>query len=776
MMAKKYRLLLIFVGLFLLFDLAIWLITYQVATAPSAEARAQAAAKTPTPPPSPVELNRIDRKETISLNGPWQYQQTGSASVNYAEPGLNTAAWPSMTLPQNWYLAGLNYHGTVWFRRTFPSGPDWAGRTVRLHFSGVDYQADVWLNGHHLGRHEGYFQPFTFPIQAYLNHSGDNVLAVRVISPYEEAETVWPNRKTVIKGIFNHHPTRPGGDAVSSGQAYNSGGIWGDIVLTVENALTVDGLQLRVDWPAETNDFEQAPLTARAQLTNHADTTATVTARLTLQPANFNGPTLALPPQTVALHRGQTEIVLSDTVIEPQLWWPWERGRPNLYTAQLVLIEADQVVAEAKTQFGFRQMAVDQTGRWRINGRRLFLRGGHYLSSQWLSQTDVAWFRRDLTLMRQANLNIVRLPAHVEPKSFYQQADELGMLVWQDFPLYGGYSDRPIFVDQAQAQLADMIALLNNHPSLVAWNVHQAPPAATAASRSEQARNRRLDRQLVALAQKLDPSRYVHLETKANSAYLGWERGHWSDFGRPPTASLILAYGAQALPDEPTLQQMLPAAALAYDSREARRRWQFHGFQSGPAFDVAQIEPGDSLAQFVTDSQAYQAHLIQYASESYRRAKGEPVHGLFYGLLIDHWPAISEAVIDYERRPKPGYSALQTAMQPILPSIEPTPPAHLAGRRWVYTDTDQLHFGLWVVNDSLTPYPRAELIWEIVDSTAHVLLADRRRITMGIDQAIRWHGLRNLALPPGQYTLRLMVQDGQGNGLGQNSLDFEITD
>ena len=97
-----------------------------------------------------------------------------------------------------------------------------------LRFHGVDYFADVWLNGRHLGRHEGYFAPFSFEVTDLLR--SDNELLVRVAAP-KEAPGDWPDRKRLIKGIFQHHDCRPGAWDPERGQDQGTGGIWNRVEL-----------------------------------------------------------------------------------------------------------------------------------------------------------------------------------------------------------------------------------------------------------------------------------------------------------------------------------------------------------------------------------------------------------------------------------------------------------------------------------------------------------------------------------------------------------------
>jgi beta-mannosidase len=775
-------------GLFLAIDALAWVASYRAATAPSPEELRLQAGATPTAVPSVVERRSDGMHSEISLNGEWRYRQTGSELADYFSPDLDTDDWHAMAVPQNWYLAGLNYHGVIWFRREFqaPADGSWRGRAVRLCFDGVDYFADVWLNGEPLGRHEGYFQPFNFDVTEHLNYAGRNLLAVRVESPYEEFGTVWHHHKTLVKGIFEHHDTRPGGGWGRAGQEYNTGGIWNDVTLLVSDYVTVDGLQLRTAWPDGIAEGADAALTAEAVLTNHADEAADVTVALTLTPRNFEGAETHTLTQAVTLRRGETTVELSGTIPSPRLWWPWDRGEPNLYAARLTVHDGAPSVlgptlAEHETGFGFREVSVDEDWTWTFNGRRFFPRGSNYISTQWLSETDKEWFLRDVNLMREANLNFIRVHAHVEPVEFYEAADELGILVWQDFPLQWGYTDAPEFVDEALRQERDMIGLLHNHPSIAVWCAHNespwdAPWMADRVPDYDPRQNKRLDELLRDLARELDPTRYVHLNSGTGDMhpYPGWYYGHWGDFVDLPGAPFVTEYGAQALPNLEMLQQMFAPEELTYQSGEVGRRWEFHDFQPRETFDNAGIEQGENIGQFIANSQAYQANLVQFATEAYRRAKYDPMQGIFHFMFVEDWPSITWAVVDYYRRPKAGYYTLQTAMQPILPSIAASRPARLDRTRWVYAAAADFEASLWVVNDTLDAYPQAQLRWRIEGEGEEPAKEGVASVDIPSD-GVRWAAAwRDLDLASGTYRLRVELLDVQGRELGRNELAFAI--
>ncbi|HIC89750.1 MAG TPA: glycoside hydrolase family 2 [Anaerolineae bacterium] len=780
-----------------------WFFSWRAATAPSAEELAAAAGLVATPSaPTIVERKEDGMFKEVSLTGTWKYLQAGSEVVDsYYDPDYVDLGWHEMEIPNNWYLAGLNYHGIIWFRREFEVPETWRGRVVRLRFEGVDYFADVWLNGQPLGHHEGYFQPFQFDVADLLNYGGTNVLAVRVNSPYEEYGTVWHHHKTLIKGIFEHHDTRPGGGWGPAGQEYNTGGIWNDVLLQVSDYITVDDVKLT----ATSADGEMlhaggdAHLKAELTLTNHADTSTDVTVEIALTPRNFEGANRYLVRSGAHLRRGRNSVVVEATIKQPALWWPWDRGHPNLYTVSIAVKEGDAVIATRELAFGFRQVSVDKDWHWMLNGERFFPRGSNYISTQWLAETlrplpseqdgpkvspelversgSTEWFLRDVQMMRDANLNFIRVHAHVEPEAFYRATDELGILVWQDFPLQWEYTDAPAFHDEALRQMQDMIELLYNHPSIVVWCSHNespwdAPWMADRVPHYDPSQNKRLDEQLTELARELDPTRYAHINSGTGDThpYPGWYYGNWRDFVSAPQGPMPTEYGAQALPNLETIQRMFSPEVQRYDSGEARKRWEFHDFQERETFQIASIDRGDSIEDFIANSQAYQANLVQFATEAYRRKKYDGVQGIFQFMFVEDWPSITWAVVDYYRRPKAGYDALRVAMQPILPSIQAALPDDLDRRVWVYKSAAEFWANLWVINDTLQAYPGAILRWEIDGGDR----SGEHTVDIEPDGVQEVVGLADLKLLPGEYTLRVVLTDASGQVLGQNELPFRV--
>ena len=271
----------------------------------------------------------------MDLGGSWRFLPGNLQGANQANPASRPpdALWSDIRVPANWYLEGFDVSGVNWYRRQvdLPAWP--AGARAVLRFEGVDYFSDVWFNGHYLGSHEGYFEPFAFDVTALLRPGRANELVVRVNSPVEHP-SAWSLRKRLIKGIFSHHDTRPGGAWSTRGQERNTGGIWAPVWLQVAQAVALDEPSLRARVAAAGR-----PTTASLNFTTRAADRApaqALTAEVELTPHNFQG-TGFRSVHTLRVTPGRGEHRLELALPDAQLWWPAELGKPHLYRVRVSL-------------------------------------------------------------------------------------------------------------------------------------------------------------------------------------------------------------------------------------------------------------------------------------------------------------------------------------------------------------------------------------------------------------------------------------------------------
>jgi beta-mannosidase len=706
---------------------------------------------------------------TISLNGTWRFLPGNLLGANQVDPAhrANDANWKDIRVPANWYLEGFDVSGVNWYRRRFDAPATAAGALAQLRFEGVDYFTDVWLNGVYLGSHEGYFAPFAFDVSAALRPGQSNELVVRVNSPVEHPSD-WSLRKRLIKGIFSHHDTRPGGAWSARGQERNTGGIWNAVSLHLSAGVSLEEPRVRTRL-ATPGRVTEAQLTLG--LWAAAKTEQALDTHIDFIPHNFKGPSISFQ-RSLRVAAGRSEQALTLPLPDARLWWPAELGAPDLYKVRVTLKRQGRTVDQRETVTGLREVRHDATHHtWHINGERLFLRGTNYIPTQWLSEMGDAEYVRDVALMRKANVNAVRVHAHVGDRRFYRACDEAGMLVWQDFPLQWGYSDSAEFSAEAQRQAQAMVRLLDNHPGIFAWSLHNEPPWDAYWMKYkypdyDPQQNKVLDDRLERVVAQADSSRYVHkASTSSEHQWQGWYSGHWTDFNKPSTHGLISEFGAQALPRIQSLRRIFNDDEIFPDNDRKLELWAFHNFQKDETFKNAKIERGKDIHEFIANSQSYQARLTTLAAESLRRQKYKPVGAIFQFMFVENWPSLNWGVMDYWRQPKPGYDAMAKAYQPLLPSIEWSVEKPPAG------STPQ--FGLWLVNDTKRAHTELQMQWAL-ECNGTALAQDTFTAAVPADDAVRLRTLTAPALPKGRCQLRVTVRSADNTVLADNDHGFLV--
>ena len=183
--------------------------------------------------------------------------------------------------------------------------------------------------------------------------------------------------------------------------------------------------------------------------------------------------------------------------------------------------------------------------------------------------------------------------------------------------------------------------------------------------------------------------------------------------------------------------------------------WAYHDFQYDQTFHVAKLKMGNSLEEFIENSQKYQYRLLKFAIESYRR---DPrMTGVFQFMFMDPWPSITWSVIDYWRNPKKGYKALQIGFQPVLISLLHGRDQFVEGAR----DAFLLH-DIMVINDLSSDFVGAELHVQLEDEDGRLRLEERHPVDIPANGRVkvvtpmlregRWRLAEDT--PAGRYILR----------------------
>jgi hypothetical protein len=274
----------------------------------------------------------------------------------YPDPyiGLNNLHIPDTLARQPW-----------WYRISFRVPAENRQQSAWLTFEGINYQAEVWLNGQRLGTIKGAFRRGEFDVSRRLNPTGDNVLAVRILPPphpgiphEESARTGQGPNGGLLAGDGPAFMASEGWDWMPGIRDRNSG-IWQDVKLHFSGPVTLRDPQISTDLPLP--DTTRADLTVRATLHNASrqPQTVAVTGRLDGQTFRQTVTVPALSDKLVVFNPAQFAPLRLN---RPRLWWPNGYGRPNLYTLHLAASVSNGQPSDQQTvRFGVRELTYEMT-------------------------------------------------------------------------------------------------------------------------------------------------------------------------------------------------------------------------------------------------------------------------------------------------------------------------------------------------------------------------------------------------------------------------------
>jgi exo-1,4-beta-D-glucosaminidase len=375
-------------------------------------------------------------------------------------PGYKKAPW--LIMPRD-----SPFRDPWWYRVEFEVPEAWADRYLSLNLDGVNYEANVWLNGEQIATRKdtpGMFQRFEFPVTGRIELGGRNVLAVEVIPPGRLEKLPYETKQIeATTGWDDHNPFPPDMNL----------GLWEDVYLRATGPVRIDSPHVVTDL--DLPSLDSADLTISVFARNVSDTPQ----RAVIE-ARFEGRLLR---QDVELAPGATQEVqfspddrrhgMGLHLEEPRVWWPVSLGDQPLYDLTLDVRAGGELSDRLKTRFGVREATtkIDEDG-WRyymVNGRRVLIRGGAWMTSDMLLRLSKRRYDALVRYAANARLNMLRSEGFSirETDEFYDTADEYGVMVTQQ--IYGrNIPDE----ERAIGHIEDMMLRIRNHPSLVHFLGH----------------------------------------------------------------------------------------------------------------------------------------------------------------------------------------------------------------------------------------------------------------------------------------------------------------
>ncbi|WP_309118815.1 sugar-binding domain-containing protein [Paenibacillus sp.] len=681
------------------------------------------------------------------------------------------------------------------YRKRFAVPASFRGQRLRLCFDGIDYEAQIFLNGKRLGEHRGMFVPAEFDVTEHIRFDGDNHVAVVIERAPDEQPQVSKTR------YVRTHKSRMTYWWDFCPRLIHLG-IWDRVYLEAAGDVRVEDAFVR---PALTDDFAAADVAVTTTL--QSATAATVETDIVLSLA---GREVARASSTRAVEPGRSTFAETLRIERPELWWPNGAGAQPLYDAKVTVSARGQdgtmtTSDERTTTFGIRRIewarneTPDETAlpyTLVVNGRRLYMKGWNWVPIDAMYGVErPEKLERLLRLAQRANCNLLRVwgGGLIEKEAFYEACDRLGLLVWQEFiQSSSGIANKPSedaeFVEMMVREAERFIPRKRNHPSLAIWcggnelqhddgrPLDDCEPVLAALKDAV----RRLDPDRLWLA--TSPTGRLFNNTLENIVKdptgLHDVHGPWEHQGLAEQYQLYNR-GTSLLHSEFGVEGMTNAKALfktiAPEHRLPATRDNPIYFHRGSWWNnepLVQRSFGggiDDVETLIRASQLLQAEGLRYAVESNLRRQYQSSGTLPWQFNEPFPNAFCTSALDYYAEPKSAYYAVARAYR----SLSVT--AAFEAQAWAGRDSFEAE--IWAANDKTTSLEKVSLTASLVDGYGNAQASTTTAVSIGANGSTRLASFVSslTSLRSDWFFLDLTLSDAEGRRLAENRYVFSAT-
>ncbi len=615
-----------------------------------------------------------------------------------------------------------------WYKRQFDVPKEMFQKHIQLVFDGVDFGCDVWLNGEFLGSHEGMFSKFKFDVSDIIRFEklrfGTNVLMIR-LHPAPRRYSQVAGRKPAWHGDY--------------WVALPPTGIWKPVFLEAMGKVTVEDTYVK---PTLTSDTS-AKLDIEVELLNHEVSKKVVNVEVEIKGKNFESKAYNTINKTVEVSEGINNLELSLDVEDAKLWWPWDLGDQNLYTAKVTVTEGDGILLDTTdTSFGIREVKMahnpgftkDQVENpWTvmINGKRHFMRSGTWGGPPdiFMGRAHKSKYKELIHLAKESNFNNLRIFGwHPEEiPYFYELCNEAGITVWQDvLPLASlSLPKDQEFKDAVFAEAIASVKEQRNHPCIVLLEGSEE----LFMTASDPQHNLQFVNELGEAIKPYTPLHYIpssplsdevglNLGFKPNESFhandLFYGEGEFvmEDYFPSLDYAVIPELAISSCPNIDSIKKFIPADEIWPPGPSWGHHWTDFDALRTLNFEVLGDQSRDGLEKFVEATQVAQGVIFQYALEHFRTRKPKTS-----AICICHYitfaPDMKWGIVDYYQEKKLSFDHVRKAYQPVLLTMK-----HYS-RRWKPEET--FNGELWVVNDFYKTFNDCKIYIKFLDNSKAVI-------------------------------------------------------
>lgn len=697
-----------------------------------------------------TKAQTVGAKTEVPLNSGWKFREINKTEWHPATvPGcVHTDLLENKLIEDPFYRDNekhLQWIGkTDWeYEKTFQISPEMLKRkNLEIVFYGLDTYSNVFLNNKPILDADNMFRTWRVNIRDAAKQ-GENILRIKFRSPINE---ILPRMKELdyelpasndqgekTSPYTRKAPYQYGWDW---GPRFVTSGIWKPVNLVAWDNARIEDLQIKQNKLSK----ENADLSAVVEVIASSETDATI------EVENLTGKK-TVATRAIKLSNGVNKISLDFAMVNPKLWYPVGLGEQSLYTFKAKLIINKKAVDEQSKRTGLRTLELrqkpDEHGisfEFVINGIPVFGRGANWIPADiFPTRVTKERYKNLLTSLRDANMNMIRVwgGGIYEDDYYYDLADEMGLLVWQDFMFACSmYPGDKRFLENVRAEAIDNVKRLRNHPSIVIWCGNNEVETAWNHWGWRQSLPNHLWDDYIKLFVNLlgdvtseyDPSRPYwqsspssNFQDDADSQRIGdvhyWQVWH----AEKPFAEyekqfprFMSEYGFQSFPEFETVK--------TYTTEEDRKSietpimlaHQRHprGNQLVREYMLREYNEPKDFESFLYVSQVLQAEGIKIGAEHFRRIMPRNM-GSLYWQANDVWQVASWSAMDYFGRWKALMYYTKKFYAPMLIS-----PQVVEGK-----------MNFYVVNDFPEAKP-SELTWRLIDLDGKELKTKTERISV----------------------------------------------